>query len=249
MIAKDVDDIMISIRNNYKDYEISGEDAKIIDDKITPGVCGRKIDINKSYYEMKKIGLYDSKLYNYYYEKPAINLKNNYNKLIVNGNSNNNYIYIFVELTEDNKKYILESKFSNYNFIVNSEFYMNNVDIIDSLKEQDNSVIISSVSYKNYKSVSSDYLKKYKKNIYCVNDEKNEFLDICSSNKSNTVYMQTIISQDYLLNIKKNTYRGAFIKVILNKDFINNKEFIEKYIDSKGIILSSVDSTLSECGE
>ena len=101
--------------------------------------------------------------------------------------------------------------------------------------------------YKNYKFVSNNYIKNYKKNIFCVNDSKNEFLDICSSNKSSTITLSTIIYKEYLLNMKKNVHRGAFIKILLNENYIEEKDMVEKYIDSKGLKLSSIDNDLNEC--
>ena len=246
-ISTNVDEIMISIKREYKKYEISGENAKISGNKIIPGRCEKKVNISKSYTEMKKIGFYNPKLYSFYYNNPKINLTNNYDKLIVSGNLSEKNIYLFAELSENNKDIVKQNNFFNYNFIVNSEFYKNNDSLIRDLKEKNNSILIEMTNYKNYKYIETDYLKKYKKNIFSINGENNNFLNICSSNKSNTIAISNIIEKSYLLNIKKNISNGKFIKILINESFVNDKKIVEKYINSKGLKISSVDEYLTEC--
>ena len=109
MIAKNMDNIMVEIKSNYQKFEFQPKDATINNDEIIPGICEKKVNINKSYNEMKKIGMYDEKLYQYNYQNPNQNLLNNYDKYVIKGNSFKNYIYFFIL---DNK--ILCSLYSVY---------------------------------------------------------------------------------------------------------------------------------------
>ena len=137
-IAKNVDNIMIDIKNNYKKYELKSSDALINDNFITPGICGKKVDLNKTYNEMKILGIYDDKLYQYIYYKPDINIDNNLDKYINRGNDYKNYIYIFFDLNNTNKYIINNYDFKYYNFIVQSDFYFNNQKIIKKLVDNNN---------------------------------------------------------------------------------------------------------------
>lgn len=248
MIAKSVDDIMVDIKENYLYYETSAKDAKIIDNKIIPGSCGRKVNINKSYNEMKKIGMYDDKLYEYEKVLPSMALSNNYDKLIISGNSEQQYVYIFMELKESNKNLLELYQFNNYNFIVNSQFYNSNEKIIDNLLKNDNSIIINETDYKNYKKILKHYLSKTDNHIYCYNSNGNtEFFETCATNKSSSLAKIDMINGNYLLNVKTNLKRGMFLNINLTEDLIKNLPLIESYITSKGMVNSSIDITLKEC--
>lgn len=247
MIAKNVDGIMIDIKEKYKQYETESEDATISSNTIIPGKCSKKVNIDKSYTEMKKIGMYDDKLYQYEYSYPTISLSNNYDKLIISGNNKKNNIYIFIELDNFNKKFINNYDFKYYNFIVNYEFYQENISLVKNLIKNDNSIILNLSSFKNYKKVASDYLDRTGKKIYCYNVSNDEYLKTCSSNKSSSIGNIKEISDNYLLYVKKDLTKGKFFKFSLNEDLINNIQFVESYVESKGLTIANVDSELQEC--
>ncbi len=247
MIAKNIDEIMINIKEKYKQYETESENAIIDGNTIIPGKCSRKVNIDKSYNEMKKLGMYDDKLYQYEYSYPNISLTNNYDKLIIAGNNKKEKIYIFIELDYFNKKIINNYDFKNYNFIVNYEFYQENVSLIRKLIKNDNSIILNSTSFKNYKKISNDYLDRTSKKIYCYNENNDDYLKICASNKSSSIGNIKEISDNYLLYAKKELVRGKFFKFSLNENLINNIQFVESYIESKGLTISNIDSELQEC--
>ena len=249
MITKDIDEIMIEIKNNYSNYNVVGMNAKVSDKYITPGVCERKVNINKSYNEMRKIGFYNPNNYIYNNKRPSINIYNNLDKYIVNGNKTINNIYIFIELNNINKKYININKFSNYNFIVNTNFYINNKKLINELISNNNSIIlIPTLNKKQYKYVYNDYLVNTNKRIYCYNNkENNNLLNICIKYKSNSIGNITTYNSNYLYNIKSYLSNGLFIKFELNNELINELLIINKYIESKGYNIKNIDNNLGEC--
>ena len=247
-IAKNVDSIMIDINNNYEKYKISPKNATIIGNKIIPGICGREVNINKSYNEMKKIGMYDDKLFQYNYYYPEKNIKNNLDKYVVKGNDYKNYIYILINLNEENKVLLKMYEFHNINFIVQYNFYINNKNIINNLIKNDNSIIIENTSFKKLKKISKQYYEKTNNNIYCYNNNDSiEFLNNCSLNKNNSIYRLEQYNSNYLYHIKLNLKKGMLYRFSLNEKLLNEITQIDNYINQKGIYISSVDNNLKEC--
>lgn len=246
--AKNMDEIMINIKDNYTKYENKPIDATLDDKYITIGNCGRYVDIDKSYLEMKKIGMYDDKLYQYKYIYPNISLKNNYNKYIIRGSKYKNYVYIFIHLNENNKYLLNEYQFINYNFIVNKTFYLENSSLINNLIKNNNSILIEKTNFKEYKTISKHYKKYTNHEIYCYNKNLDDnYLDICSSNKSGTIGKIDVYSKNYLYNLKTYFKKGNFYNFALNKELINNIKSIDNYLNQKGIEKSNIDQNLKEC--
>ena len=76
-VIKNMDEIMIMIKDNKKRYETKEINALISDKYITPGISKRKVNINKSYNNMKEYGKYNPNLYIYDYIKPSISIIDN----------------------------------------------------------------------------------------------------------------------------------------------------------------------------
>ncbi len=246
MIAKNTDEVMLEIKDKYASFEQPAEDAQIIDKTIIPGWCGQKVNIDKSYNEMRKIGYYDSKYYQYDNVLPTISLSNNYDKYIIKGNPKKASVYFFIELDSGNIALSLEYPFKNYNFIVNSHIYDENKDIIEHLMK-DNNILISNSSFKDYKRISKDYYNETKTLMDCYNPlEEYSFLKSCSSNKSHSLSKMNVISSQPLLSIKKEMTAGTFFKFTLNEELINNLKMLEEYVTSKGLGLDT-SSHLDEC--
>lgn len=248
MIAKNMDNIMVEIKSNYQKFEFQPKDATINNDEIIPGICGKKVNINKSYNEMKKIGMYDEKLYQYNYQNPNQNLLNNYDKYVIKGNSFKNYIYFFITITNSNIFYLQEYDFKNYNFIMTYDIYIKNKKIVEQLIDNGNSILLENTSFKKYKKISKDYENKTGNKIFCYNEKKDsDFLDLCSSNKSNTISGIYYIDNNYFLNLKKNLSKGNFVHFELSKELLVNIKYMEDYVEQKGITKSNIDYSLKEC--
>ena len=52
LVVSDMDEIMIEIKANYKNYKTEAINAIIEDNTIIPGICAKKVNINKSYKNM-----------------------------------------------------------------------------------------------------------------------------------------------------------------------------------------------------
>lgn len=247
LVIKNNDDIMKKINEESKKYEQISIDAKIVEDTITPGTCSKIVNKEKSYYEMSKIGKYNTSLYEFEYKHPKISTLNNKKKYIIGGNNQLNNIYIFIKLTEENYEKIINRKYKNYNFYVTSEFFMNKKQYIERIVRNDNSILITNANFISLKKVSKEYQNITNKSIFCyLNNKDNAFLSNCSLIKSNSIYVQEKYYENYLLKIKKNLKNGLFVSVNFST-FDKEKEVFEKYIKSKGYNLSNVDKSINEC--
>ncbi len=121
---KSKDQIMIEIKKNKDNYKINAIDAIIENNTIIPGKCGLVVDVNLSYLKMKKLNYYSDSLLVFKKIPPSISLKNQFDKLILSGNSNKKQISILLKISDINIinkinnqsiNIILETKFINKN--------------------------------------------------------------------------------------------------------------------------------------
>ena len=91
------------VKEKSKKKEIDSIDAVIKDKKIIPGKKGIKVDIEKTYRNMKKIGIYDETLTCFLEVSPSISISKIYDKYIEKGNPNKRMVsLIFTLYGEDN---------------------------------------------------------------------------------------------------------------------------------------------------
>ena len=76
-VVKELDDIMIKIKEVSPNCKRDVIEAKIDGDTIIPGISGKEVDINTSYQNMRKIGTFNENYFEYKYIKPKELLKNN----------------------------------------------------------------------------------------------------------------------------------------------------------------------------
>ena len=136
-VVNNMDDIMISIKENADKYNSEYIDAIITEDNIIPGIKGKTVNINKSYKNMKISGYYSDKLFIYDYKKPKISIEDNMDKYIIKGNPNKRMIsLVFLVGANDDINSILNI-INNYNikasFFVDVNFFTNNTDLIESM--------------------------------------------------------------------------------------------------------------------
>ena len=134
-VFENVDNIMIQIKENYKNYNTTSQDAIIDNNTIIPGIYGREVNIKKSYNKMKKNGYYNEDMYVYDYRKPNISLNDNIDKYIISGNKNNRYISLIFKVS--NKLNNILKIIDKYNikvafFVTNTYFEEHNDLIIEN---------------------------------------------------------------------------------------------------------------------
>lgn len=102
MVIKETDDIMIKIKEEKTKFEQEPIDAKIEENKITPGIYGKKVNEEKTYEQMKRQGKYNNENYVYDQTKPKISIEDIYDKYIETGNKTKKEISIIIIIKESN---------------------------------------------------------------------------------------------------------------------------------------------------
>ena len=99
-IVKRNDPIMKSILANSENYYVEPVSAFINGDEITVGINGKKVDIDKSYQNMKKIDKYNESMLVFNEVIPDISLTSQFDKYIVGGNINKKQEILFLYQNE-----------------------------------------------------------------------------------------------------------------------------------------------------
>ncbi len=246
-VVSEQDDIMIKIKEVKDNYKIDSVDATISENTIIPGINGREVDIDKSYQNMKQIGIFNENYFVYKEVSPKDKLEDNYDKYIINGNLTKKYIsLIFIVNSNRDLENILNNIDNKVilNLFIDYEVLLNN---LDKLKKTNYNIY----SYGKNGNYDNDNLKlsnnvierNFNKSLYCIENENNA-LKVCSNNKMHTV--EGIYLSNAYNEIKKILNKNNII--VINNDYKNIKEFnyLINYINSKGYKIASLENLLSE---
>lgn len=254
-VVKELDDIMIKIKEYASDYEIEVEEAIIEGNTIIPGISGKRVDINDSYQNMRKIGTFNENYLKYEYIRPKELLKNNLDKYIIGASGNKKQVSLIFLVEERNKikdiLNILENNEIKANFFVDGNWFENNNDFIIDLIS--NKHIVGNLSYNRDYSNSSfiwmdTIIKKIGKqeNSYCYKTDNKKDLENCALQKDYTI-SPTIEIDDYpLINVKNNLKAGNIISFKINNNLIKELDLIIKYIESKDLEIVNLATLLEE---
>ena len=243
MVIKNMDDIMIKIKEEKDNNSISPIDSYIDGDTIVPGISGREVNINASYDAMKKVGIYSSSLLVYNKIKPNISIFNNYNKYIIKGNSKKNQVSLIFKVDNDSINQVVNI-LDKYNAKANffSKYELND-SILNLVSKGHN---VGSISNKEWLSTLVMKVANQKYGYCYLEDKDKEILDMCSMNKYFVIMPSIITKNTPTLTIKKNLESGLIISMDLNKEVINELEFIIRYIKSKGLDIVNLETLLEE---
>ena len=97
-LLRENDNLMKIIKEKQTEYNIESTDAIITEHTMIPGINGRKINIKKSYNNMKGVNEFKESLLIYDEIKPNKTIDNKYNKVIISGNPQINKISILTDL-------------------------------------------------------------------------------------------------------------------------------------------------------
>lgn len=225
--------------DNLKDnYKVLPVNALVEDNTIIPGIKGREVNIEKSYDNMKSMGIFIEEYLVYNDILPSELLSNNKDKYIIKGNNASNKVSLIL-LGESNNI----DKINKDNLTI----FLNHKDIsIDNIKKLDK---VSIYTYGNNGIYTEEILSndniiinrlKNNKSIYCLSKEKDsDILNICNK-KGMYVVIPSIIGN--YIDIKNNLSNGSII--FLND--ISNLDIIIKYITSKGYKIVPLEELLIE---
>ena len=113
---------MMEISSIKDEYEVMPVNAIIEDNTIVPGLKGRKIDLDKSYDEMRVGGVFreDALVYKDIY--PSNTLSNNKDKYIIKGNNNKNKVALLYILNSNEFEALINldniTLFISHNYLI-----------------------------------------------------------------------------------------------------------------------------------
>lgn len=244
------DDIMIKINEVKDNYKKNPTNAIITKETIIPGVNGIEVDVDKSYDNMKQVGIFKEMLLSYKQIELKNSIYNNYDKYIVKGNNIKKNVAIIFSIKSNNElKQILNIKDVYINLFVDYKILNKNLNKL----ERSNYFIYSYGSEGNYTSDNLIYTnnlinnKFSNKSLYCLTTSKNKnTLDVCKENKMHTIYPTIITNNHAYNNIKDNIENGSIILLEANSKTMNEFAQIINFIVAKGYKIVSLDQILSE---
>ena len=253
-VIKNVDNIMLEIKDKYKNYERESTNAEILDDKIIPGIKGINVDINKSYQKMKKYGYYNDKLYVYKKIKPNISIQDHLDKYVISGNKiNRNVSIIFIVDSNTNIDNILNILNKNKvigNLFVDDIWFSDNNELLLNLINQ--GYTIGNLSHNlDYLDSSFGWMDTIIKSLsnqkqgFCYYTDNIDNLKSCVRYKNYTI-KPIEINNNYLYEVKKNINNGVMFSFKINNNLEKELDIIINYIKSKGYNLVNINELLSE---
>jgi len=259
LVLKNMDEIMIKIKEN-KDYGKVETISPIINGKdIILGISGQKININKSYSNMKRIGYYKETLLEYQKIRPKISIENNFDYYIIDGNQKKNIINIIILVKKDisikKVETILEiAKVKNIklNFFIDGHFFEKNNELINKIVI--NGHEIGSLGYNHdYKDSSFIWMNTIIKKLtnknygYCyLEKEDSSSHKICSLYKNYVIKPKIIINKNYFLETKKVVDKNTIISYEIKEDFDRELVLIINYIKAKGKEIETLKKLIDE---
>ena len=251
---KENDIIMKQLKILEKKYKTESKNAIVIGDNIIPGIKGKEINYNESYKNIKLYGKMNESLIKTKDVIPTISIDNNYDKYIVQGNSEKRYISLVFKVEKNTNinriLSILKSNNTLATFFIDGKYIENNTNIIKSNNNHEYEVL----SYKNEynKSIvktTFSYLESLtkKKVKYCYTEENNNYLkDICQKEKMHTIKPSIVIRNHLYNNIKNNLKPSQIVSININNYNEDQLSISIKYIKSKGYKLVLLKDLISE---
>ncbi len=250
-ITRENDPVMGEIKK-YSDNKMDElVEAIQVDNGVIPGIHGKKIDVEKSYSKMKKIGKFDKNLIVYKTVMPSYSISNRYDKNIVSGNRLEKKVSLIFEI--DNTTYIeellsiLNRKEVNATFFVSKEIYDESIDSVKLIKSFGNDIELLSDKYTVYEVNKYNSLLKVIGDdglSLCLNKGKQEsILNNCENSKLHSI-VPSIISNNYLYtSVKNKLSNGSIILVGLNYNTLRELSSTINYIfqkDKKIVLLNEL---------
>lgn len=253
IVVSDMDEIMIQIKEEKDKFRADPIDAVIENNTIIPGINGRKVNINKSYKNMKINGFYHENLYVYDYTKPKISLIDNKDKYIIKGNPSKRVVSLIFKVSVNDDIDSILSIINNYDikstFFVEEAWFENNKNIIEDMIKTGHNVGVLMDDYSDYDfELINMTLKDMKnKNNYCYVEEENKTnIDACKI-KGNFTIMPTLISlKTPLVDIKSKIEPGSLLSLKINSQVKKELSTIIIYIKSKGYKITNLDENILE---
>lgn len=253
-IVKRNDPIMKTILENSESLKVDSVNAIIDSDEMITGLNGKKVNVDKSYQNMKKVNRYLESMIVYDEIIPDVNLE--YDKYVIKGNEVKNQVALVFKVDDiiniDKVSKILNDKNMVATFFIDGYVVENNMDLVSKLVEDG-----YEIENLGYNGVYSSEKLKWTNNMiesltkenanYCYTEYKDSnILDLCSKNKMYTI-KPTIAANNYpFLTVKKNLESGSIISFDLSDKTVKELASIISYITQKGYDLVALEELISE---
>ena len=236
---------MIKINKEKDNYKVDVIEAIIKDDSIIPGISGKEVDIEKSYKNMKEIGMFKDSYLIYKEVLPSNSLTNIYDKYIVRGNPYKKEVAIIFTVTDDNElNNILNNIDKNYdiNIFIDYKTLSNNLEALKKTKF--NVYPYGEYTKDNLTLLNNLITNNFNKKLYCLTRE-NKVIEECLNNKIHTIKPTNILSNAYN-EIRKVLNNGNIIFIENNNKNMKEFMYVYRYIYSKGLKVVSLEDLLNE---
>jgi len=258
-VMKENDEMMIQIKMSKSEEKIEVVEASIINDTMIPGIHGKEIDTEKSYIKMKEIGYFDPSFFVYKDVKPQIVMEHHFDKYIISGNPQKNYISLLFLIERNTREEqvetllsILEKKNKKVDFFVDGYFLEEHNDLMYKIIKNGHKLRNLSYDY-DYTNASflwlDAVLKKLnhdKTNFCYVLKENKQALEVCSMYKNHVIIPSYVIEKEGYLTLKKNIDSGNLISIKINSNVLKELPIMMDYIKSKGYQSKLLEEHLSE---
>jgi len=253
-VIREEDSIMIELKEMEDLYRVEAIDASVVSNTIIPGVNGRSINLDKSYKEMKSIGVVNNNMLVYDTIKPTISITNNRDKFIIKGNSNKQIVSLVFLLDSDKYLSELEEIVSDkgivVNYFVDYDYLVNNTTKIKGMSDREFYSYGSDGEYTPDNLLFSNNLitriSNNEANLCLDSTMSNDVIKLCSENNLYTITPSIVAFEDAYKTIKENVSSGSIILIDINKENINNLSTIIDYILGKGLKIEGLSSLITE---
>ena len=255
-VVKEVDDIMITLKEQAPKYQVKAENAKIDGKFMTPGISGKIVNLQKSYEEMKHYGKFHPNLLVYDKVSPEISIKNRYDKYIQTGNPKNRQVsFLFIVDEKGNPSTIIEilkEKKVTGTFFIDGSWLEKNQNELVSLIE--GKFTVGNYSYRgDYGHESFVWIDTIIKRVggqkqsYCLVEKENKkALSTCKLQKDYTIYPNIIMKENPYSELTEQVESGSIILMRLDAQVKKELPLMITYLKQKGYEIVNLEQLLEE---
>ncbi len=256
IVVKDMDKLMIEIKDKSENYNTSYIPAIISDNTIIPGINGLVVDIDRSYVKMKKYGVFDPNLFEYSQLEVENKLSDNLDKFIIGGNNSEREVSLVFTVTDENYVEevlkILKDNNVEASFFLDGNYLENNLEILETFNNSNHT--LGNLSYNNdYLNPSYVWIDTVIKRLtdqvktYCLAFEKNQdIINTCKLYNSYTVMPSIYTEKNPLYTVRKSIKSGSIIVMPINSSVKDELGVIISSINSMGYKLVNLEILLDE---
>ena len=255
-VVKEVDDIMITLKEQAPKYQVKAENAKIDGKFMTPGISGKIVNLQKSYEEMKHYGKFHPNLLVYDKVSPEISIKNRYDKYIQTGNPKKRQVsFLFVVDEKGNPSPIIEilkEKKVTGTFFIDGSWLEKNQNELVSLIER--KFTVGNYSYRgDYGHESFVWIDTIIKRVggqkqsYCLVEKENKkALSTCKLQKDYTIYPNIIMKENPYSELTEQVESGSIVLMRLDAQVKKELPLMITYLKQKGYEIVNLEQLLEE---